>query len=339
MLRTLTSAPRAERAADPRPLAELYAPVAAELQHVARILHDELVSDEPRIDELCRYVEHYHGKQLRPALLLLAGQACGPLRPAHRVLAAVVELVHLATLVHDDVLDDGNLRRRAATVNRMWGNEQALLLGDILFSHAYRLCSTLDSQDAAETIAQTAITVCEGEMLQIAHRGDYDLSEETYLNIITRKTAALTGTCTRLGAQFAGADEHTCARVQEFGVCLGIAFQIIDDLLDLTGDEAIAGKSLYRDVQKGEPTLPLIHFLRASAPPARTEMLALLPRDDAGRCGRITALLEATRSVAYARHAAQDYIRRAGDLLATLPPSDARQSLYRLGEFVLTRGC
>ncbi len=174
-------------AAAPAPrLARLYAPIADELARCRRILADELLSDQGFISDLCRHVEQFHGKLLRPALLLLSASAAGGLRPEHTTLAAVVELVHIATLVHDDVLDEADIRRRAATVNRLWGNHRAVLMGDILYSHAFHLCCTLDAQRlcpgvdaqfAARLVGQTAVTVCEGEMMQVANRGNYALTE------------------------------------------------------------------------------------------------------------------------------------------------------------------
>jgi octaprenyl-diphosphate synthase len=318
-------------------LAELYAPAARDLEQADRIFRDELATAQPVVRELCRHVEHFRGKQLRPAALLLSARACGEVCPEHHVLAAVVEMVHIATLVHDDVLDEGELRRRTATVNHRWGNGRAVLLGDLLFSHAYHLCSSLADQDAACMIAHTAITVCAGELEQIANRGNHELTEEEYLDIIARKTAALLGASTLLGARYAGADEHTCRRMQEFGTSLGIAFQITDDLLDLIGDESEAGKSLGRDVAKGELTLPLIHFLRESGTAERAELRAALRSGGAQRALRIARLLEGSESVAYTRRMAHGHVEHALQLLFELPPSEARQSLSAMAEFVLAR--
>ncbi len=318
-------------------VAELYSPVAEDVEQAARIFGDELISDQALISDLCRHVGQFHGKMVRPALLLLAGRACGGVQPAHHVLAAVVEMVHIATLVHDDVLDEADIRRRAATVNRLWGNERAVLMGDFLISHAYHLCSSLDSQYAARLIAQTTNTICEGEIMQVANRDNYELAEDEYLDIISRKTAELIGTCCMLGAKFAGADDVTVARLRQFGLSLGIAFQVIDDLLDLTGDEAEAGKSLGRDVCKGKLTLPLIHYLRENTPTQRTEMLAALRSDEQLRWRRIGALLEGSESLEYAQQMANSYVNNALEIASALRPSEARDSLCAMAEFVLAR--
>lgn len=318
-------------------IADLYGPVASDIEESARIFRDELASDQGFIHDLCRHVDQFHGKRLRPALLLLSAAATGKVRPAHHVLAAVVEMVHIATLVHDDVLDEADIRRRAATVNRLWGNERSVLLGDLLFSRAYRLCSTLDSQFAALTVAQTAITVCEGELMQVSNRGNMELTDSEYLDIITRKTASLIGVCGLLGAHYSGASERTARRMREFCEGLGIAFQITDDLLDLTGDEAEAGKSLGRDVEKGKLTLPLIHYLRTSDSAAQREMLAMLREPAPDRGQRIAARLAGSASVEFAQQAADSYVAQALQILGELPPGEARDSLRTMAEFVLAR--
>lgn len=318
-------------------VAELFSPVAVELDESARIFRDELRSEQPYLRQLCEHIEQFRGKQIRPALLLLTGEACGGVRREHRLLAAVVEMVHIATLVHDDVLDEAEMRRRAATVSRRWGNESAVLLGDLLFSHAFRLCSSLDSQFASQLIGQTAVTLCAGEMMQVSNCNNLDLTEREYFEIIKRKTAALIGTCCLLGAEYADADERTVRRMKEFGVGLGIAFQITDDLLDLIGDEAEVGKSLGRDVQKGKLTLPLIHYLRGCNPRQREEALALVRGEYPGRYRLIAQLLAGSDSIDYAQQVAYSHVRRSLDILSELPPCDARASLTALAEFIVSR--
>lgn len=324
-------------------VAELFSTIADELEEAARIFRAELHNGQPFVHQLCEHVERFRGKQIRPALVLLTGQACGGVQHEHRVLAAVVEMVHLATLVHDDVLDEADIRRRATTVNRQWGNESAVLLGDFLFSHAFHLCSGLDDQFAARLIGQTAVSLCTGELMQICNCENYALTEDEYFRIIDCKTASLIGTCCLLGARYAGADERTVRRMNEFGVKLGLAFQITDDLLDLLGDEAEVGKSLGRDMDKGKLTLPLIHHLRSCDRRQREELLALhrevvaLHGEATGRRQRITELLAASDSVEYARQIAQEHVRGALDILGELPPGDARSSLTAMAEFIVAR--
>ena len=189
------------------------------------------------MQQLVDHCGDYQGKRLRPALLLLAARACGSITPAHPVLAAVVEMIHTATLVHDDILDESMVRRHAATVNAEWGNETAVLLGDYLFTHAFHLAASLESTLACRWIGRATNRVCEGEMQQVHHRGNLDLDEASYFAIIEGKTAELTAVSCRLGAHYAGADEAMIEALDRYGRNLGIAFQIADDVLDIWGEE------------------------------------------------------------------------------------------------------
>src|SRR3982751_6724739 len=198
--------------------------IKKELAAVEQLFTEELATDLTCANNLIRHVSRLRCKMLRHTLVLLAGKACGELIDAHIVLATVVEMVHMATLVHDDVLDEAELRRKGATINHLRGNEAAVLLGDYLISHSYHLCSSLDSQLASRVIARTTNQVCEGELLQIDQRNNLDLDEETYLQIIARKTGVLCATCCFLGATLAGASESQAAVLETFGRSLGIAF-------------------------------------------------------------------------------------------------------------------
>ena len=327
-------------------LGALYAPIATDLERVRQVLADELISDQAFISDLCGHTRQFHGKLLRPALLLLTAQACGGVRPAHHVLAAVIELVHLATLVHDDVLDEADIRRRAATVNRLWGNQRAVLMGDFLYSHAFHMCASvrddrLPPAYAARVIGQTAITVCEGEMMQVANRGNFALTEAEYLDFITRKTAVLGEASCHLGACFAGADEATVKAWGAYGTGLGVAFQMIDDLLDLTGEQSQVGKSIGRDLCEGELTLPLIHCLREAPPDARARLISQLSgleHSPDPECTReIVALLRQSGSLAYAMNVATSHVQRARAEIGRQPASAARDCLRTLADFVLSR--
>lgn len=323
------------------PLWDLYAPIEADLCQVTRIFDDELRGECDFVNRLCDRVRAYRGKMLRPALLLLCGRACGRVGPAHHTLAAVVEMVHVATLVHDDVLDQAELRRRQRTVNAEAGNVSAVLLGDYLISHAYHLCSSLDSQYASRRIAAATNVVCEGELMQNHLRGCADLSEAQYLSIIDRKTAALTAVACELGAQMAGAEPATVQAMQRYGRSAGMAFQIVDDVLDVTGTDERMGKSLGRDFDLGKPTLPLIHFLRKADRLEREWMLqAMQPGPHGERLGARRELrrrLESAGSVEYALDAAHDCVAAALSALESVPASDARASLTAMAEFIMQR--
>jgi octaprenyl-diphosphate synthase len=277
---------------------------------------------------------------LRPCLVLMSGKACSPagkLTDAHVVIATVVEMVHMATLVHDDVLDEAELRRKGATINHLRGNEAAVLLGDYLISHSYHLCSSLDSQLASRLIGRTTNRVCEGELLQLDNRGNLELDEETYYQIIERKTASLCATCCYLGAKFAGADDAQVEAMETYGLSIGMAFQIQDDILDLVGDVGSVGKTLGIDVEKGKLTLPLIHFLRSAPPEHRALLRSLLTGPDADRAEKIRNLILPSKSLEYARDRARQLVDRARGALLALPESNTRRALDMMAEFVVAR--
>src|SRR5947207_4008298 len=308
--------------------------IATELAAVDKRFAAELKSELTCVNTLVKHVSRFRGKMLRPTLLLLSGKAFGELTDAHVTLATVVEMVHMATLVHDDVLDEAELRRKGATINHLRGNEAAVLLGDYLISHSYHLCSSLDSQLASRVIARTTNQVCEGELLQIDNRNNLELSEETYLQIITHKTAALCATCCYLGPTFAGASEAQVAALQTYGRSLGIAFQIQDDILDVVGDAGTVGKTLGIDIEKQKVTLPVIHFLRTAPPEHRKLLRSLIASREAGdKIERIRNLILPSESIDYARDAARHLVDKARRAIAPLPDSDAKRVLDTMAEF------
>jgi octaprenyl-diphosphate synthase len=291
----------------PELLQAIYAPVAKELAEVERILKAELRSDYPFVDELVRYGCLLGGKRLRPALLLLTAKATGsPITHEHLTLAAVVEMIHTATLVHDDVLDEAVMRRHLATVNARWDNEASVLLGDFLFTHAFYLASTLDTVVGCRLIGRATNIVCEGELRQIGTRGNFALTEGEYLEIIEAKTAELTAVSCRLGALFAGASDEQVEQLDGFGRDLGVAFQIADDLLDVQGEEQATGKSLGTDLQKQKPTLPVIRALELATVGDRQAMLELLT-GDSRQPRRLAPYLERYEALAYARERGQAF--------------------------------
>jgi octaprenyl-diphosphate synthase len=318
-------------------LAGIYAPIAGELAEAERIFAAELGSRFAFVQQLVDHCADYRGKRLRPALLLLTGQACAGLGRAHPGLAAVVEMIHTATLVHDDILDEALIRRHAATVNAEWGNEAAVLLGDYLFTHAFHLAASLDSTLACRWIGAATNLVCEGEMQQVHNRGNFDLDEEAYFAIIRGKTAELTAVSCRLGAYYAGASEATVQALENYGRDLGVAFQIADDVLDIWGDERTTGKSLGTDLEKQKLTLPLIRLL-AVAPPAtaaRIRTLLAEARPEARRALRPD--LEKSGALDYAWDHARHAAAQAIAALDVLGESQAKSILRSLGHYVVRR--
>ena len=335
-----------------RKLKSLYAPVVAELEQVEQLLRTELRNEHACVDELAQHAFRLGGKRLRPALVLLAGKACGGVNHDHTVLAAVVEMIHTATLVHDDILDEATLRRHLETVNSRWGNKSSVLLGDYLFTHAFYLASTLSSTFACRMIGRATNIVCEGELRQIHTQGNFGVTEADYLSIIEAKTAELCSCCCTLGAHYAGASQHSgnpagvhagnpagqhVESLGRFGRNLGIAFQIADDLLDVWGDEDQVGKSLGTDLDQQKPTLPLIHLLAQLSTHDRSELIAAVQR--AGEHARevLAPWFARTDAFSYARDKAASFASLARADLSALPSSPAKTLLLDLAEFVVTR--
>jgi octaprenyl-diphosphate synthase len=315
----------------------LYAPIVVELAAAEDLLRNELTSDDPFVDSLVKHAFRLGGKRLRPALVLLAAKATGQIARDHIVLSAVVEMIHTATLVHDDVLDEASLRRHRETINARSDNEASVLVGDFLFTHAFYLASSLETTFACQTIGRATNIVCAGELRQIHSRGNYRLSEDEYLAIIEAKTAELCACCCRLGAHYAGATPAAEDALDRVGRNLGIAFQIADDMLDLVGDERSMGKSLGTDLEKQKPTLPLIRLLAESTASERGKLLELLTSNDAAARQSIGAWLDRSDALAYTRDKALAYAQQAAADARRLPASQARDVLVQLAELVVSR--
>jgi len=315
-------------------LDQLYAPVRDQMLQVEQMLARQLSSDDAHVEALVKYAQRLSGKRLRPALVLLSGQAVGRLSRDHIVLATVMEMIHTATLVHDDVLDEADLRRHEETVNARWSNETSVLLGDFLFTHSFYLASTLETTYACRRIGESTNIVCDGELRQIHHRRNFHLTEEEYLRIIDAKTAELTACCCRLGAHYAGGGDQVEKQLTRYGRHLGIAFQIIDDLLDLTGSEEVVGKSLGSDLQKQKMTLPLIRLLELADPGDHRQILSLVQN---GQCRALLPWLQRYEAIDYARQKAAAHVRLACENLSGLAESDSLRVLLEMANFVVAR--
>ena len=321
--------------------------LAEELAGVERRFSDELRSSLACVNGLVGHIERYRGKMLRPTLVLVSGMAAAAdpeeLTESHQVVATVLEMVHMATLVHDDVLDGAEVRRSGQTVNRLSGNETAVMLGDYLVSHAYHLCAGLDMPAVARIISAATNRVCEGELYQLANRDNWDLDERAYFRIIRDKTACLCGTCCRIGATLSDAADEIVEALYTYGEKLGLAFQIVDDLLDFVGNEGTVGKTLGLDLAKGKPTLPLIHFMANAGSAHRLELQRLIAeagpdrRHSAATMAGVRHLLVNGGSVAYTRQIAANLIEGAKSALALVADSPARSLLLEVADAVLVR--
>lgn len=326
-----------ERLAGRRRLDALYEPIREELSRFEVLLREELQSRYPSVDQLAKHAFRLGGKRLRPALLLLTAKAIGEASREHLVLATVVEMIHTATLVHDDVLDSADMRRHVETTNARWGNQASVLLGDFLFTHAFYLASTLSSVSACRIIGKATNIVCEGELRQVASCGNFELTEEDYFGIIESKTAELCACCCQLGAHYAGAKPEFEQALTRFGRAIGMAFQIADDLLDLIGDEAATGKSLGTDLEQHKLTLPLIRLLSGLEASDRERLIRLLQDNPGRRRETLEAWLPHSDALQYARQKATQYAEAARRELSELPSSPAKTVLDQLAEFVVDR--
>jgi octaprenyl-diphosphate synthase len=316
---------------------DLYGPIAGDLEEVERILARVLRSRYDAVSEVVAHVRHYRGKRLRPVLLLLAARACSRVTPAHHTLGAVVEMIHTATLVHDDVLDGAEVRRHVATVNARWDNHTSVLMGDYLFTHAFHLASTLDDVRACRLIGAATNRVCEGEMCQGLERGNLDLTEEEYFDLIDGKTAELIACCCHLGALYSGASPEVVSSLTRFGRWVGLAFQIADDLLDLVGDERATGKSLGTDVDQQKVTLPLIRLLTQGPPGLTQRVRQILLSPEGNKRDLLATCLAESDGVEYARRRAEELAAWSRRELGCLPPSHCRSLLEAVTERVIHR--
>jgi octaprenyl-diphosphate synthase len=327
-------------AGDKQALAALLRVIGPDMERVQAVLAEITRSPAPYVQELVDHVRGFGGKKLRPALVILAGRAVDAeqVGEVHARVGAIVELIHSATLVHDDILDGALIRRMRPTLHSLEGEEISVLLGDFLLASAYAEAAALEDNLASRYLSKVTRIVCQGEMLQIHNRGNLDLSLDSYLEIIEKKTAVLYAASCECGARYAGGEPAAVSALHDYGMSLGMAFQIVDDVLDLTGDEAVVGKSLGTDLARCKLTLPLIHFLQTG--PA--EQVAHV-RDalSSGRGAEEAAMIRAAvldnGSVEHAMEDARSRIRGAVDGLGALPPSEGRDLLTALAEYTLVR--
>ncbi len=311
--------------------------IGNELQAAEQAFQDELATWHPYVTDVVAHVTRFRGKRLRPILVLLSAQASGSLkRPDHHILAAVVEMIHTATLVHDDVLDDADTRRHVATVNSRWNNETSVLCGDYLFTHAFHLAASVDAF-ACRQIGKATNLVCEGELCQVHERANSRLTEEQYFRIINGKTAELCAVCSFLGAHYAGAGETISNAFREYGRLLGLAFQIADDVLDLVGDEARTGKSIGTDYEKQKLTLPLIHLLQTASPPTAAQARELIENPTPENRIALTRLVRDSPSLEYATGMARRFASQAVECLHAAPDSPSRRILCDMADFACQR--
>lgn len=321
----------------PAPHLAAYGPILEDLERFEARFRQEMKSSDPAVNDLAQYSLLLGGKRLRPALVLLTAKACGKVAPEHTLIAVIVEMIHTATLVHDDIIDEAEIRRHVPTVNRRWDAPTAVLLGDFLFSHAFYLASTLETTFAAREIGKSTNVVCEGEIRQKLVRGNVFLSEADYLEIIGAKTGELCACACRLGAHFADVRPELVDAFHEFGRLVGTAFQIADDILDVAGDEKVAGKTLGTDLTEQRLTLPIIRLLERSNTDQKRQIVELLSDDSAAARKQLRKMVHDSGVLTESRVFANGLVSRAIELLAEAPPSPALDSLKLLARFAVDR--
>ena len=314
-------------------------PIEAELQQVENLLHEELTSPIKTVFAVTRHILDAGGKRLRPSLVLLCARVCKPKGGIERSIgiAASVELIHMATLMHDDVIDGADSRRGQTTANSFWGNQVSVLAGDYMLAKATHLLGEDGDPELIRILSQATISMTEGEIGQIEARGDVSGSMDAYISIIRAKTAEFMSACCRMGAVIGGGSPALKDALVQYGLNLGIAFQITDDLLDLVGDPAKTGKPIGGDIYEGKVTLPVILALERVNATDRKAMESILRDGDSADVEFIRRKVIETGSVEGTLEVAENYIGKAVESLESLPPSEARSSLTALANQVLSR--
>jgi octaprenyl-diphosphate synthase len=316
----------------PSPLARVTKLVQPELDQVEQRIIQQAAAFDPAIEGYVTYAIGGRGKRLRPLVALLAGGATGPINSGHVDLALIVELIHLATLVHDDVMDEAERRRAQLTVNARWGNSLSVLLGDCLFAHALNLSTAFEDSEISRAIARTASEICSGEMIQTQRRFDLKLGVEDYLRIVKMKTGSLFAAAAELGATISEAEPKTIAVLKTFGMRVGTAYQIYDDCLDIVGSESATGKTLGTDLRKGKFTLPVLIFLSSASEFERERCSSLILN---GGCEEMTEILKngsANGALDESIMAGGDLIRAAQHSIEPLVSNAHVEGLFVLGE-------
>jgi octaprenyl-diphosphate synthase len=322
-------------------LLPLLAPVEADMRRVDAVIRARLASDVLLVAQVAEYIVGGGGKRLRPALVLLSAGACGypgsSARVGHLELAAVVEFIHTATLLHDDVVDGSEMRRGRSTANTEFGNAASVLVGDFLYSRAFQMMLSVDSMRVMQVLADATNTIAEGEVLQLMNCHDPEVGEVRYLEVIRRKTAKLFEAAARLGAVLSNAAPEVEAGLAEYGMRLGTAFQLIDDVLDYSGDAAAIGKSLGDDLAEGKPTLPLIRAIASGSPAQAAVVRHAIVEGGRAEFASVMEAVRATGALDYARDVAVREAEVARDALRSLPASEYKESLLELASFSVVR--
>ncbi len=310
-----------------------------DLRIVEKALVSNLESPVPLIPIVGKHITLSGGKRFRPAILLLSAESCGYTGPRRAVMAVVTEYMHTATLLHDDVVDLGSVRRGRPSANILFGNSVSILVGDFLFARASQLMTQDGDIDVLGIYARTLVSLSEGEVLQLMKSGDTGITEADYLRVVFNKTASLIAAASETGAVLAGADGALRRRMFRYGSAVGIAFQLMDDVLDYTGTEKTLGKRPFQDLREGKVTLPLLHALRTATPPDRKRAKDLLSAKERTEkeIAFLARMVRKYEGIGYTTRMARSYVTAGIRLLKGLPESKAREGLFRLSEYIVAR--
>jgi octaprenyl-diphosphate synthase len=320
-------------------LSQIFEPIRADLERVDREFARHVESQVALIPTIGKYIQTSGGKRIRPAVLLMAARLSGYKGDRAVLYAAVIEFIHTATLVHDDIIDDSELRRGRLAVHSRWGNDVTVLLGDYLYIKSMAMALTHDTLDIVRLLCDVTLRMIEGELYQLTKNGDADITEDEHFDIIRRKTAYLFGGSAQIGGMLGNVTPEQQEALREYAFNLGIAFQVVDDLLDFTGDAAALGKPIGADLREGKMTLPLIHLLRqghASGERIVRDIIATRAVAEQ-QWNDLLQMLSEHRSIDYAFRRAEEFAERARKPLSAFPPSSERDALMALPDYVVSR--
>jgi len=314
-----------------------YRVVADDFNAVDGIIRKQLTSHVPLVEKIGDYIVSAGGKRLRPLLVLLSGSALGYRNDQLRLLAAIIEFLHTSTLLHDDVVDASGLRRGRSTANSLWGNAPSVLVGDFLYARSFEMMVELASMPVMRIISQATRVIAEGEVLQLSKIRDASTTEETYMEVIRGKTAMLFEASSHSAAVLAGASAEQAEALRQFGDLLGIAFQLVDDLLDYRGDAETLGKNVGDDLAEGKPTLPLIYTMREGTPEQAALVRKAIQKGGIEDLSSILDAVEAAGALDYTARLARDHADRAIACLDVLPDNEYRDAMIELTRFAVAR--
>jgi len=318
-------------------LTKLHEPLATELAAVNNLIQQKLSSKIPMIDNIAQHIVKNGGKRIRPLLVLLSANACNYKGDDHITMAVIVELIHAATLLHDDVVDASLVRRKQQTANEQWGNQAAVLVGDFLYSRAFQMMATLNDLKIMQIMAEATNTIAEGEVQQLINKSCTTITELQYLEVIRNKTAKLFEAAAESGAIIANSSSYVCTAFKHFGLHLGTAYQIIDDVLDYTSYQEELGKKQGKDIDEGKATLPIIHALQHAPAADKIILTQALTKNSSTSLTKINLILRRTKSIQYATRFAKREAQLAIEALAELPKNKFKQSCIDLANFSVER--